>query len=149
VQRSTRPATYRSYNGLIEKHINPHIGGVSLAKLSPVHVQGLYLSMERDGCSGRLRQMVHAVLHNALGRALKWNLVMRNVCDAVESPKVTKRAMQVWIPQEASKFLAVAAEDRLYALYVLAIATALRQEELLGLYWTDIDLNEATLSVRR
>jgi integrase len=144
-----RPATYRSYKGLIENHINPHIGGVPLVKLSPLHVQGLYSTMERNGCSGRLRQMVHAVLHNALGRALKWNLVVRNVCEAVESPKAAKKMMQVWNPQEAGTFLATAADDRLYALYVLAIATGLRQGELLGLDWTDIDLNEAMLSVRR
>src|ERR1019366_7582156 len=118
-------------------------------KLSPLHVQGLYSTMERNGCSGRLRQMVHAVLHNALGRALKWNLVVRNVCEAVESPKAAKKMMQVWNPQEAGTFLATAADDRLYALYVLAIATGLRQGELLGLHWTDVDLNEAMLSVRR
>jgi integrase len=39
--------------------------------------------------------------------------------------------------------------DRLEALYVVAVTTALRQGELLGLKWEDVDLEAETLSVRR
>jgi integrase len=71
-----RPATHRLYDGMIRNHINPCIGGVGLAKLTAVHVQGLYTTMESKGGSARLRQLAHAVLHKALGQALKWNLVV-------------------------------------------------------------------------
>lgn len=38
---------------------------------------------------------------------------------------------------------------KLEALYVLAVSTGLRQDELLGLKWEDVDLKEGVLRVRR
>lgn len=146
---SIRPATYRSYAGLIRLHINPSLGGVQLSKLVPPQVQGLYATLERAGRSPRLREMVHAVLHKAFDQAVKWNLMMRNVCDAVEKPRAPKKAMQVLTIEEVGRFLKVAKADRLSALYVLAVATGLRQGELLGLQWQDVDLDAGTLAVRR
>ena len=65
-------------------HINEHIGGTTLVKLTPANVQACYAAMEKGGASARVRQLTHAVLHRALKQAVKWNLVPRNVCDAVE-----------------------------------------------------------------
>src|SRR5262249_2510307 len=130
-----RPATYRLYSGVIRNHINSNIGGVRLDKLTPTHVQSMYGTLESEGCSRRLRQLVHAVLHKALGQALKWNLVVRNVCDAVEKPRAARRTMKVLTPKQVTQLVKNAGSDRLGALYVLAIATGLRQGELLGLQW--------------
>lgn len=145
---SVRETTYVWYEGLIRLHIAPRIGGVQLAKLTPMHIQGLYSQLERAGASPRLRQKVHAVLHRALNQAMKWGYVTRNVCDAVDKPKVAKKDMQVLSPQEVGRFLEAARDDRLYAMYVLALTTGLRQGELLGLYWKDIDLKSGTIAVQ-
>lgn len=147
VKPSTRDATYRCYEGIVRNHINPRIGGVTLTKLTPLHIQGLYSSMERDGVSARVRELTHAVLRRALNQGVKWGNLARNVCTAVEKPKVQKKAMQVLRPEEAGRFLAASKSDRLHALYVLALGTGLRQGELLGLHWTHVDLRAGTLSV--
>ena len=52
-------------------------------------------------------------------------------------------------PEEARRLLEAARDDRLEALYVLAIATGLRQGELLALNWEDVDLERGVLRVRR
>ena len=52
-------------------------------------------------------------------------------------------------PEQVKALLSAAREDRLEALYVLAIHTGLRQGELLGLKWEDVDLEGGTLQVRR
>ena len=57
--------------------------------------------------------------------------------------------MKVWTPEEADAFLLATREHRMHALYVLALTTGMRQGELLGLKWADIDLNAGTLAVRR
>ena len=143
-----RPATYISYERLIRLHINPHLGGVALAKLTPAHVQNLYSSLEQKGASARLRQQVHAVLHVAFKQALKWGNLHRNICDSVNKPRVTKRPMQVLTAAEADRLLKCAKDDRLYALYVQAITTGMRQGELLGLHWSDVDLESGHVSVQ-
>jgi integrase len=144
-----RSNTYASYKGVIENHIKKHVGGVLLVKLSPAHVQSLYGSMEQAGASPRMRQLAHAVLHRALKMAVKWNLVPRNVCDAVDPPRVSKKEMKVYGPEEVRRFLEAAEGDRLEALFVLAVTTGLRQGELFGLQWGDMDLDAGTIFVQR
>ena len=73
----------------------------------------------------------------------------RNVATAVDPPRVHREEIQPLSPIQARAFLQAAQEDRLEALYVLAIHCGLRQGELLGLRWEDIDLDAGTLQVRR
>ncbi len=148
VRPSRRETTYLRYADLVRLHINPIVGGIALSKADPRVIQGLYSELANRGASPRTRQLVHAVLHRAFGQAVKWGQLPQNVCDAVEKPRVPKRAMTVWSPNETSRFLEAARSDRLYALYVLALLTALRQGELLGLQWQDIDLKTGALAVR-
>lgn len=71
------------------------------------------------------------------------------MAELVEPPKVAKREMRVLSPEEAAKFLEAARGDRLYALYVVAVACGLRIGEILALEWEDIDFTAGRLQVRR
>lgn len=146
-----RESTFHAYKLIIDRHILPRIGGVAVSRLSPVFVQELYSALERDGRSPRVRQFVHAVLHRALRQAVKWGLLIRNVCGdgLVETPKVKRKEMKTWDATQTEQFLRTAESDRLHALYVLAVTAGLRQGELFGLHWSDIDLTAATVSVNR
>ena len=57
--------------------------------------------------------------------------------------------MQVWTQQEAQRFLVSVADDRLYALWTVLLATGLRRGEALGLRWDDVDLDRRRLSIQR
>jgi integrase len=98
--------------------------------------------------SARVRQLTHAVLRRSLKQALKWGLIQRNPCDAVDAPRVAKREISPLTAQQVQVFLKAAKRDRLYALYVTAIATGLRQGELFALRWSDVDLKRRVISVR-
>ena len=149
VQGSVRPVTHASYAGLMKKHVVPELGRVKLDKLSPAHLQGLYRAKLGTGLSPRTVQYVHTVLHRALKQALRWNLVPRNVAEAVDPPRMRKGEMHPLTASEARKLLEAAREGRLEALYVLAVHCGLRQGELLGLKWADVDLEAGSLQVRR
>lgn len=148
VKPNRRPNTYTSYEVMVRVHISPRIGHVQLSKLTPARVQALYVKMEREEVSPRLRQLAHAVLHKAIQDALTWGYVARNVVDAVERPKAPKKTFSVLDEEAVTKFFAAAKNDRLYALYVVAVAIGLRQGELLALQWEDINLRSGELSVR-
>src|SRR5207302_849980 len=113
------PSTHQLYSGLIRLHVNPRTGAVLLARLTPVHVQGMLGAMERDGASPRLRQMALGVLHRAVGQAVRWGMIPRNVCDAVIRPRAPRHTMQSLAPAQALRLLEAAKGDRLEALYVL------------------------------
>ena len=55
--------------------------------------------------------------------------------------------VMVWFPAQTGVFLEQAAGERLYALFVLAAFCGLRRDELVGLKWTDVDLDEGTVTV--
>ena len=79
-------------------------------------------------------------------------LVPRNAAN-VKAPRPAKPEIRPLFPDQARTLIATAHEagDRFEALYVLALHCGLREGELLGLRWTDVDLsgNTATVQVRR
>ncbi len=145
---SIRPTTYASYKGILNNHIGPRLGGTSLCVLSPAHIQGLYADMERDGVGPRVRQLTHAVLRRGLKQALKWGLIARNPCDAVDPPRVPKHEISPLTSEQVEKFLDAAKGNRLHALFVVAIGTGMRLGEIFGLRWPDVDLKSRAITVR-
>jgi integrase len=82
-------------------------------------------------------------------RAEHKGYVPRNVCRAVVRPRVQRKPFAVLTAEQAQALLDAAKGDRLYARYVLALTTGMRQGELLGLRWRDVDLDAATVAVQR
>ena len=88
-------------------------------------------------------------LHKALKQAVKWSLVLRNVAEAVTPPRPTKREIKPLTQQQLRALLETALNDQLYALWVLACTTGMRNGELWAVQWRDIDLDAGTLQVNR
>ena len=149
VRDAVKRRTYESYVSIVGRHIVPSVGRVKLAKLTPGHVQGLYRAKLDEGLSPTTVEHVHTTLHRALKMAVRWQLVPRNVCEAVTVPKRVSPEIRPLNRQQAKRFLASAEGDRYAALYALALTTGMRQGELLGLCWHDVDLDGGKLSVRR
>ncbi len=148
-QPSIRPTTLANYQSVIRCHIVPRIGSQRLARVDPMAIQRLYKELQADGISDRLRQLVHAILHRALGQAVRWNLLSENPCDAVTRPRVDRKEVRALSTEEVHHLFEVAKGDPLEALYILALTTGLRQGELFGLRWKDIDRHRRSLAVQR
>ena len=93
--------------------------------------------------------MAHAILRRALKDALQLNMIVRNPCDAVTKPRVEKREITPLSQEQAQSLFAAAADDRLRAIYFVAVDTGLRSGELFALQWSDVDLESRKLTVRR
>lgn len=146
---SVRETTFENYSSIIRLHVAPHIGGVRLTNITPANIQSLYAQLERQGKSPRLRQLVHAVLHRAFNEALMWGFILRNPCSAVKRPRVPRREINCMTGKQVRRLLDAAKGNRLEALYVIAVATGMRQGEILALQWGDIDLKAGTARVQR
>lgn len=99
--------------------------------------------------SARQIQFVHAVLRNALQHAMREELVSRNVAKLVRIPSPRYKVGKGLSVDQVRKILAAAAGHRLHALYVVAATMGLRRGELVGLRWSDLDLDEGTLRVQQ
>jgi integrase len=151
LQEVARPAirasTHDSYRDIVELHLVPGLGSIRLAKLSPADVQAFLNRKREGGLSARRVQMLHAVLRRALKTAEEWGMVSRNVARLAHPPRVPKHEIRPLTPEEAHQLIETSAEDRLRALWVTALGTGLRQGELLGLRWEDVDLEARRLRV--
>ena len=145
-----RPKPFNRAEGLVHNHVKPTLGRVKLKDLSPAHLCGLYASKLESGLSGRTVGYIHVTLHSALKQAMEGGLIPRNPASAVKPPRTDKSEMTPLSPAQAKALLGTAREvdDRWSGLYVLAVSTGLRQGELLGLRWEDVDPESATLRVR-
>ena len=149
VRDTVRPTTFERYEQIVRAHIHPVLGRIKLKNLTPAHVRGLYREKLEGGLSPRTVQYIHVTLHKALKAAVADGLVPRNVTEAVKAPQVRREEMQPLSPEQVKTLFEAARGDRLEALYILAVHTGLRQGELLGLKWDDVDLEDGTLQVRR
>ena len=149
IHGTVRQRTWERYESIVRVHIKPTLGRIKLKALTPTHVRGLYREKLEAGLSRRTVQYVHTTLHKALKDAVADGLVPRNVTEGIKPPRPKKKEITPLNPEQARAFLATAQGDRFEALYVLAVHCGLREGELLGLRWDDLDLETGTLQVRR
>jgi integrase len=135
------------------------IGRTPLHDVNGATLDRLYATLVRDGgrdqqgLAAATVQDVHRTLHKAFTDAVRWRLLERNPCEAAEPPRADRvaedaRAKQhAWTADELRTFLTATAGHRLHLAFHLAAATGMRRSELLGLRWSDLDLDRGTLRV--
>lgn len=153
---NTKPHTRKSYHGVIENHIRPVIGAVKLSALTPVQVQKLINNIKSTRKTTKGEQVnpktvknVHGILHSALQQAVVCGYINVNPADRVVLPKRTKAEISVLEEQKIPAFLKAIAGHPFEFLYLVDLFTGMRQSELLGLQWGDIDFEARTLTIRR
>jgi integrase len=160
-----RAHTFVHYAELLTRYVRPAIGKKRLSDVRPLDIQALYSHMTAPkikkgdepqpgityglGLSARSVCYTHAVLSSALKQAVKWLMLSQNPAASVDLPRANRKEMKAMTPDEAGRFLAAASEDRLSALFSLALTTGMRPEEYLALQWKDIDLEKGTATVQR
>ena len=148
-QRHAESTSY-SYNQLTRTYIQPALGRTKLRDLNPTTIQRFYNQKVTDGIGLRTVQKMHTVIHASLNAAMKLGLIGRNPDDATQPPKPVHKEMHFLSQEEVHKFLttAKATDDNNYALYFTAIVTGMRQGELLGLKWQEVDLEKGIVNIK-
>lgn len=146
VQPRLAPATWRKHESIIRVHLIPALGSRYLSLLSVAEVRQ-YL----DRAAGDPQSVRHhrATLRRALADAYRDRLVDRNVAALAEGPKLNKAERRWLKASEARRIIEEARDERYWPLWVLILTTGLRVSEALGLAWSDIDLPNASIKVRR
>ena len=149
---STR--TLDGYESIMKRHLIPSLGMIPLSQLEPRHIQQYYaraLSEGRadgkGGLSGQSVLHIHRVLFQALNYAVRQGLLVRNIAELVDPPRSRKSKMKTLTPQEVARLLGVAKDTAYYPIIYAAVNTGLREAELLGLCWRDLNLDLASLSI--
>jgi integrase len=144
-----RPRTLANYRRDVERHVLPTLGRVQLDKLRPEQLTQLYRQKTAAGLSPATVQHVHAVIRAALGLAVRWGRIPRNVALLVDPPASEHSEITPLSVAEARQLLGALKGTRSQARWVVALSLGLRQGEALGLWWEDIDFEAGVLRVRR
>lgn len=144
-----RPNTVINYDGIIRRHIKPLIGNLKLTELNLFRVERFYTDLLNKGNGPRLVRHTHSVLHRALERAVRYDLINKNPTHGATLPRYSPPEMKVLDEAQVNRFLMTAQGSPFKALYHLAIVTGMRLGEIYGLTWDDLHWHSGELHVRR
>lgn len=150
-----RPATWRQREGVVRRQLTPWLGPLPLARLAPADVERMTTGLMSAGLSARSAASARIILRRALSDALRDGRVTRNVAALARPPRVAGRALEAGkdylVPDDLRRLVEACRDHRLGPAVVVAATTGLRQGELLGLTWGDLDIDSPapTLIVRR
>lgn len=141
-------STYDKYEAHVRLYLAPMLGAKRLETLGVADVRRFLVRLEKQTTAATAKES-HRVLRSALSSACREELITRNVAKLVEPLRTDNRELKPWTLDETLDFLAASRKDPLYAAFVLAIAMGLRRGEIVGLRWSDLDLDNRVLYVRQ
>jgi integrase len=140
---------------MITQHLKPTLGHIKISLLQSAHIQEYYVQklsngkIDGGGLSATSVKHHHRLIFKVLKDAVKWQLLMRNVAEAVTPPKTKKVEMQIWDNEKVKTFLEESKKSSYFPIYLTAIYTGMRRGEVLGLRWQDIDFQNNIIYVRQ
>lgn len=141
--------TILTYRQRAEAMIAPTIGKRKLGDITPLEVQRWIDSLGSGFAPSTIHAAV-AVLMDALREAALLGITDRHLGQGIRRPTIGKSNAETWNQDEVQRVLRAVSDDETYgALYHVAISTGLRPGELRALTWADVDLEKATIIVRR
>ncbi len=148
VRPRLRAATHREY----ARHVSAYwsaLARIPLTKLTPAHVERTMAELAGRGLSSQTIRHARSTLRRALHDAQRDGLLTRNVAALARPPRLERREMRALTAGEVGRLIDATADDPFGPLFAVATGTGLRLGELLGLRWTDVDLEGRSLTVRR
>ena len=157
-----RPSSHKTYQGFIENHIKPALGDIPLEKLTAMNLQRLYKHLLENGrvectesrskpkgLSVKTVRNINQMISSALNCAVEQRLIPSNPTKGCVLPKLERKEMKILPPESLGTFFEEARRSGVFELYYIDLATGLRRGELLGLKWSDVDLEKGIIYVRR
>ena len=151
--KGLKPATVSGYRSKIETRIKPYIGNSTLSALTNVQIQKFYNKLqtgdkEHKPLSPKSIQSIHGILHKALDQGVSARIIYSNPADHIKLPKIKRPDLAPIMDDNVSRFLEAIKGDRFERVFIVDLFSGLRQSEIIGLRWPDVDLESGLLTIR-
>ncbi|MEV7674172.1 tyrosine-type recombinase/integrase [Streptomyces sp. NPDC088752] len=141
--------TIDGYRVAVNHHLIPGLGAHRLEKLEPEHLERFYKKMQDNGSAAGTAHQAHRTIRTALNEAVRRKHLTANPASIAKAPKVEEEEVEPYTVEEVQRLLAEAAKHRNTARWIIALALGLRQGEVLGMQWDDVDFELGVIRVRR
>lgn len=147
-KRKVSDITLDCYEYLFNSIILPEFGQTPLKNITSVYVNEFYNTLHFEKkYKGSTLVKIHDLLKGSFDYALKMEKIQKNPFDLIDRPKKEKKYVEVWNATQIKHFLATAENTPYFLAYYLALVTGMRQGEILGLRWQDIDFKSGNLQI--
>ncbi len=155
VSSKIKPSTFQRYEGIYRNYIkSSDIYGVKISALKAMHLQRYYNSLYDKGKTSNVIKNLNKLLKSFFNYAVAEDYILKNPCSSKRivipgQSEIHERKIEIFSDEEINTLKIVLKDHRLKFLILLALGTGLRQGELLGLKWVDIDIDNKQLKVER
>ena len=144
-----KPLTVSNYSKQIKKHLIPRLGAAKLEDLDTHTIQLFYNSLTKSVLAPKTVKNIHGVLHAALEQAISNGYISRNPTDGCKLPRVVRPEIKPLEPEEIARMLKEAKKDAYDNLFIVAMFTGMRQGELLGLSWDNVNFKTGQITIKQ
>ncbi|MCB5952543.1 site-specific integrase [Enterococcus sp. BWT-B8] len=148
VKNQVKPTTYSNYFRLIKKHILPLLGNYPLTKLQTKDLQNFIFILQKDLSAGSIKN-IFSIVKKCLNDAKRQSYIVENPCDFVELPKAKRTEVHALSIEQQRKLEFVAFQEKGCSPVILSLYSGMRIGEISGLKWSDIDIENELIYVRR
>jgi integrase len=148
-KRRVQAHTWDYYNAQIRRYIKEPLASKALSSVTHTDLQALYGALLDTGRAASTVRLFHSLLANALRQAVKWRIIPQNPTQLVELPKLKRREMKVFTPEQAQRFVQACANEKHGLAFIFALMMGMRPSEYLALKWSDIDFEREVVTVQR
>ena len=126
-----KPLTVSNYSKQIKKHLIPRLGAAKLEDLDTHTIQLFYNSLTKSG------------------QAISNGYISKNPTAGCKLPKVVRPEIKPLEPEEIARMLKEAKKDAYDNLFIVAMFTGMRQGELLGLSWDNVNFKTGQITIKQ
>ena len=157
-KNQSRPTTYAAHGYLFKNHILPGLGEIQLSELTTEQV-GDFLeerrrygghrleSPEYPGLGKHTMRHIHRLLQQCLDKAIRDGLITENPAKAFRYRKSATVKANIMTPLEMEDYLDAAERLGYLPMFMLALTTGICQGELIAMKWSDLDIENRTLTI--
>jgi integrase len=146
-----RYSTMKLYRGQVKNHLNPLLGHLRINRIAFEVIENYKAQKLQDGMSVPTLNKTLTTLGAIMQYAVRARFVDHNIVRDVDRPRrnADKPEITVLKPEQIRVLLDATPSQKYQVLFMTAALTGLRQGELLGLKWGDIDWENNQTRVRR
>jgi len=153
-QNHLQKTTFEIHSIYYQNVIKPKLGHYKIQQMTPLHIQKFINELvSQNSYSEHTIHLIYRIISASLKKAKVIKLLKDNPATSITLPKIRKKEMNVWSLEQVNDFINKSKKTkrltRCYIGFLIALLTGMRQGEIMGLRWKDIDMDSQIIYIRQ